>query len=71
MIGFTEIGPDSASKAGFMAGLVFCGIAFVPAEVLLQTVAQLAVPPELIGTTASLGAAIRVGVSFSDTLLKS
>lgn len=61
MIGFTQTGPGDASKAGFMAGLVLCGVAFVPAEVLLQTVAQLAVPPELIGTTASLGAAIRVG----------
>jgi hypothetical protein len=63
MIGFTQTGVGSASKAGFMAGLVLCGVAFVPAEVLLQTVAQLAVPPELIGTAASLGAAIRVGLS--------
>lgn len=63
MIGFTQTGVGSASKAGFMAGLVLCGVAFVPAEVLLQTVAQLAVPPELIGTAASLGAAIRVGPS--------
>ena len=64
MIGFTQTGPGDTSRAGFMAGLVLCGVAFVPAEVLLQTVAQLAVPPELIGTTASLGAAIRVGRRF-------
>ena len=77
MIGFCFTTVGEASRSGFLAGVVFAGIAslywlngtiklmrtwqaFVPAETLLQTVGQLAVPPELIGTAASLGAAIRV-----------
>lgn len=76
MIGLAQAGPDLHSRDGVIVVSVFAGIAFVPAETLLQTVGQLAVPPELIGTSAALAAAVRsfggvIGVAIATSIFNS
>ncbi|KAL8280453.1 hypothetical protein RQP46_007101 [Phenoliferia psychrophenolica] len=76
MIGFAQTGVNEASQKAFYVLAMLAGIAFVPAETLLQTVAQLAVPADLIGTSAALGAAIRtfggvLGVAITSSIFQS
>ncbi|KAL8290598.1 hypothetical protein RQP46_002856 [Phenoliferia psychrophenolica] len=76
MIGLAQTGVGHQSQSAVYAISVMAGVAFVPAETLLQTVAQLAVPADLIGTAAALGSAVRsfgglIGVAIATSIFNS
>jgi hypothetical protein len=73
---YRRLTTNSASAKGIVVAGAMAGLAFSPAEALLQMIAQLAVPPPLIATASGLGASTRsfggvIGVAIFNAIFNS